>query len=396
MKKILFITSLYLPHVGGIETMVRELSKLYIQKGLKVSVLTKKWPKEILEYECIDGVEINRVISAKSENDFLEIIDWLKTNEEKIKSDIIHVVGIRRPLPLIALLLARKWGVPLVTTIAGGDIPDFKDPNPGIVWEQGLEFIPDVLKQSDCVNAVSGYLAKDLRNIMPDLKEVGILYAGIDFDEISKINEEKIKDKYIFSLRRLDPSKGIDLLIKSFNLIKDEFPDMDLVIAGEGSEKENLLNLVKELSLESRISFIGTVSLQKGISLLKGSILTVVPSLSEGGGLVNVEAQAAGCPVVASNVGGIPEYLMDNYSGLLFESGDINDLADKIKKIIINNNLRKELIEGGYVHAKKFDWNNLLPQYIDLYSISIKNYDTGRLFKPWSDLSERLWVKLNS
>lgn len=396
MKKVLFITSLYIPHVGGVETMVRELSKHYINIGLQVSVLTKKWPMDLLEYECVDGVEINRVISAKSENDFLEIIDWLKINDEKIKADIIHVIGIRRPLPLIGLLLARKWKVPIINTIAGGDIPDIYDPNPGIIWNQGIEFIPEVLKQSDCVNAVSSYLANDLKNIIPELKDVSTLYAGIDFDEIGKVNEEKIKDKYIFSLRRLDPSKGIDLLIKSFDIIKKEFPDINLIIAGEGSEKENLLNLTKELSLESSVSFIGTVDLHKGISLLKGAVLTVVPSLSEGGGLVNVEAQAAGCPVVASDVGGIPEYLKDNYSGLLFKSGDVNDLADKIKSIIVDSNLRIKIIDGGYEYAKKFDWNNILPQYIDLYGSLIKNYNKEPLFKPWSDLSERLWIRLNS
>lgn len=396
MKKVLFITSLYLPHVGGIETMVRELSKLYIQQGLKVSVLSKKWPDTLSEFDVIDDIEINRVLSAKSDSEFLELIEWLKANEEKIKADIVHVVGMRRPLPFIGLLLARKWQVPLISTIAGGEIPDKNDPNPEIVWNQGIDFIPDVLRQSDSINAVSNYLARDLKHLIPELREVRTLYAGIDFEGICKIEKEVIKNKYIFSLRRLDQSKGIDLLIRAFNLIKGKFLDVDLIIAGEGPEKEKLLELVKDLSIESRVSFIGTVSLEKGISLLKGSILTVVPSLSEGGGLVNVEAQAAGCPVVASNVGGIPEYVIDNYSGLLFKAGDFVDLADKIETIITNNDLRERLIEGGYVHAKRFDWNNLLPQYIDLYKNCIKNYNKDTSFEPWSDLSRDLWVKLNS
>ena len=82
--------------------------------------------------------------------------------------------------------------------------------------------------------------------------------------------------------------------------------------------------------MDEKVIFIGTIKLSRGMSLLKGAKLTVVPSLSEGGGLVNVEAQASGCPVIASRVGGIPEYVKDGESGLLFEPGNYKELAEKI------------------------------------------------------------------
>lgn len=394
MKRVLFVSSLYYPHIGGVETMITELSGFYRKNGIQAVSLTKRWPLSLSESDEYHGTNIYRVASARTQEEFQVIIDWVKENEPKIKADIIHVIGVRRPLPLLALLLARLWRVPIVCTIAGGDIPDKGDPYPASVWEEGLDFIPDVLKQSDCVNCVSGSLVKDLKELMPDLANIETLYAGIDSSVINSVAPEKFKERYIFSLRRLDPSKGIDVLVHAFNQIKDRFQDLHLVIAGEGPEEQNLKQLVDSFALESRVTFIGSVEMERGIALLKSAELTVVPSISEGGGLVNIEAQAAGCPVVASRVGGIPEYIKEGESGLLFASGNYMELADKISMLLLDKKLRKKLVEGGYKHAQQFDWNVLSPQYINLYQEVIKCYNQNKSFNPWSDLTKDLWWRL--
>ncbi len=391
MKKVLFICSLYRPHVGGIETIVHELTKYYESIGVESIILTKKWPITLSDTEENDGSQIFRVVNARSEEEFLEVADWVKDNDLKIKADIIHVFGIRRPLPLIGLLLSRKWKVPIMCTIGGGDIPDAFDPGPGRIWNEGKDFIPNVLEQSDCVNCASKALIGDLKLVMPKLEKVELLYSGMDFSNITKNNNMAEFDNYIFCFRRLDPSKGIDVLIKAFNLIKDTFPKLNLIIAGEGSEEANLKKLVSDLSLDERIIFIGTVPLQKGISLLRGAQLTVVPSLSEGGGLVNIEAQAVGCPVIASRVGGIPEYLLEGESGLMFEVGNYKELASKIILLLNDKTLRKKLVDGGIKHAKSFDWNILAPEYIKQYNSLIDKYDKNKRFVPWSQLTEKMY-----
>lgn len=370
--------------------MVTELSSLYQRRGLETVCLTKRWPTELPSYERYNETDIYRVASARTEQEFRELVAWARDNESKIRADVIHVIGIRRPLPLLGLLLARRWKVPLICTIAGGDIPDKTDPQPTKVWEEGKEFIPEVLKQSDNVNCVSGALAKDLKTIMPELGDVEVLYAGLNTSEIRNTPEEKINDQYIFSLRRLDPSKGIDTLIKAFSLIGDKFPELYLVIAGEGPEEQNLRQLARDSGLSHRIVFIGTVELKRGIALLKGADLTVVPSISEGGGLVNVEAQAAGCPVIASRVGGIPEYVQEDKSGLLFEPGNARELADKIYDVLSDESLRLRIINGGYAHSQSFDWSVLVPQYVNLYESVIRDYKEDKEFAHWSHLTKVL------
>lgn len=393
MKRILFISSLYYPHVGGIETMITELSRFYQKQGIESVVLTKKWPETLSQEYEYQSTKIYRVISARTEDEFNNIIEWIKNNEDKIKTDIIHAIGIRRPLPLIGLLLSRYWNVPLVSTIAGSEIPSTDDPQGGIVWDEGKDIMRPVIELSDVVTCVSKSLAVDLMKVIQNTKLLKIIYAGIDARFINSIARTETEKDYIISLRRLVPSKGIDVLIKAFREIADEYPHIKLIIAGEGPEEVNLKFLAKKLDLENKVKFIGTVSLSRSISLLKGAVCTVVPSLSEGGGLVNVEAQAASCPVIASRVGGIPEYVQDGISGLLFESKNSKDLVNKMKMIILNKALRDKLILGGIKHAEKFSWEVLGPQYLSLYEEMI-NAKKVESFQPWSDLTNQLWLNL--
>jgi glycosyltransferase involved in cell wall biosynthesis/Ser/Thr protein kinase RdoA (MazF antagonist) len=396
MKKVLFICSLYHPHVGGIETMVSDLARLYRARGIEVLVLTKKWPDTLGALSVEAGVPVYRVTSARNENEFAGVIDFLREHEADLKADIIHVIGVRRPLPFIGLLLAKRWGVPIMCTIAGGDVPDDLDPDPGNVWQEGIDIIPQTLLQTDRVNCVSGYLAKDLLRIVPELPSVGVLYAGIDLPQISSVRSiENNYGRYVFSFRRLEPSKGVGILVQAFALIARDFKELKLVIAGDGKERVALEKAAKDVGVADRVIFLGTISLADGLSLLKNAELTVVPSLSEGGGLVNIEAQALGCPVIASAVGGIPEYLADSQGRNLFRSGDYQDLAHKMARIMNDNGLKNDVIKRGKEHVLSFGWDILVPEYLNVYNAMISSYKK-KDFRPWSDRVKKIWDRLNN
>lgn len=393
MKRVLFVSSLYHPNVGGIETMIRELSRIYKERGIDVAILCKRWPDSLAETEVYEGVPIYRIKNARTDDDFTAVAEWIGQNEKKIKADVIHVIGARRPLPLVALLLRRLWNAPLVLTIAGGDIPDKEDPFPSTVWKESESTVYPVFDHADCITCVSESITRDFRELFPSaLSPVKTLLAGIDISFIQTIQKQKLPRRYILSLRRLDPTKGIDILIEAFKTVIRSHPDIELLIAGDGSERPRLERLVQSLDLKDKVRFLGTVGLDQGISLLKGAELTVVPSISEAGGLVNVEAQAAGCPVVATRVGGIPEYVEDRASGLLCESGNPADLAEKILLVLEDKELRERIIRGGYAHASKFDWKVLAPQYMVLYRQLIRDHTRSNL--PGNALLQRMWSVL--
>ncbi len=374
--------------------MVHELAHACREKGFEPVILTKQWPDTLASFECIDDVPVYRVKSARTDAEFSEVVGRVLEKEANLKSDVIHVIGVRRPLPLIALLLARRWGVPLVSTIAGGDIPDPNDREPGRIWEEGRAFVPDTLRRSDTITCVSNALKDQLFTAMPDLQDVKMIYAGMDFSVIRNAEPEKREKPFLFSLRRLDPSKGISALINAFALLQDEFPELTLVIAGEGPEEKTLKQQVDRLDLSTRVEFLGTVSLSRGMSLLKGAALTAVPSLSEGGGLINIEAQAAGCPVVATRVGGIPEYLQEGETGLLVEPGSAQALAQAMRTLLLDREMRERLIKNGLVFAERFSWEVLGPQYSALYEQAIQRMHPKKIFSPWSPLTETLWKQI--
>lgn len=392
--KVLFVSSLYYPHAGGIETIIRELSSLYIKKGIDVNVLTKKWPINLSELEEYEGVKIYRTISAKTKNEFLSNIEFFKKNNDSLKSDIIHVIGVRRPLPLLAFILSRYWKAPLVISISGGDIPDPLDPQPRKIWSISKEIVEPVIIRADWINTFSKDLVKLTKNTIPELSKISLVYAGLDLRKIRKVKKHQSKKPYILSLRRLDPSKGVDITIKAFAKISKKNADIKLIIVGEGTERNRLELLVEKLKIRKRVEFTGKLSLEKSLSLLKGALLTVVPSISEGGGLINLEAQACRCPLIASRVGGIPEYAKENYSALMFTIGNINELSDKIQIIINDESLRHQLIINGGKYVKKFSWDNILDKYLSGY----KNLLTKKInysFQPWSNLSNDLWKEVN-
>jgi glycosyltransferase involved in cell wall biosynthesis len=393
--KVLFVTSLYAPHVGGIETMISELSAEYKKRGIVVSVLTKKWPQELAEDAVINGVSVYRVLSARSCEEFVGLVRSVAYRSPELKADIIHVVGMRRPLPAIALLLSHVWSVPVIATVAGGEVPHEDDPDTLAVWEDGRDVVSFVFSESDLVTAVSNSTSNDFLKLEIPHRKLITQYAGIDLDFIESCPVLDLGKSYILSLRRLVPSKGINILIDAFSLIHAYFTEIHLVIAGDGPERSVLEEQVRDLGLQDVVEFIGTVSLEQGIGLLKNAACTVVPSISEGGGLVNVEAQAAGCPVVASRVGGIPEYVEDGVSGLLFESGNKVDLAEKIRTVLEDKELRRQLIDGGRVHAARFDWRVLADSYLSEYQ-TLCGAPVAKHPESWPPLIRELLAELEN
>lgn len=389
--KILFVASLYHPHIGGIETVIRELSRVYMKNGHSVCVLTKKYPAELDEYSVVDNVDIYRIKSAKTQDDFMGVTKKIVEIEEKIKADCVHVVGLRRPMPLFALLLARKWGVPIVVSAGGGELPEPSDKSAELIWQESKDIAVNVSMQADRNVTFSEDLKKIINNNIDPNLPVDVIYGGVDVDAISSINSIAYDRQFIFSCRRLVWSKGVDITINSFAHLCEEFPDVDLIIAGDGDEYENLLKLVKKYGIEDRVKFIGSIGWEESISWLKSALFTVVPSRSEGGGLINLESQASGCPVIGSRAAGISEYTSENKTSLLFDVEDENECTAHMRKLLSDDILRRYLSENALIYVQKFSWNSIANQYTNMYNDVIGNMKTKKLIKLWSSEAKLVW-----
>jgi glycosyltransferase involved in cell wall biosynthesis len=172
---------------------------------------------------------------------------------------------------------------------------------------------------------------------------------------------------------RIEKYKGLDYLIRAMPLIIARFPGMKLYIAGEGSCKKELEELCEKLQLQGSVTFFGHVDRNGIQKLYESSSVVVVPSTwPEAFGLIGVEAMSVGRPVVAADVGGISDWLIDGQNGFLVPPKDSRALAYAIIKIFSDQDLYLEMMKNGRKKAEEFDLkkhaDNLEKIYLDLIS----------------------------
>ena len=148
---------------------------------------------------------------------------------------------------------------------------------------------------------------------------------------------------------RLTPVKGIGYLIAALGLLRDDFPDLFLEIAGDGPEMSRLQESVRQANVSDRVKFLGwTNDIDSAMSRWD---LVVQPSTAEGLGIASLEAMANGIPVVASDVGGLREIILNNVTGFLVPPGDSHSLAVKISELARDASLRARMGEAAREHA---------------------------------------------
>jgi len=196
--------------------------------------------------------------------------------------------------------------------------------------------------------------SKELKNYYECYGFRKIIYLPhfIEFGDI-KPKKDRIKGPIIY-IGVLTRNKGVEYLIKSIKLIKEKLPDIKLNIIGEGSEKEYLKKLSKELNIEDNINFLGKIPHSNVVKEMeKGSILVIPSVWMENSPFVVYEALAASMPIVGSNRGGIPDLVRDNINGLVAEPANLNDLANKIIKILTNKKIYNKFSNNSKKIAEK-------------------------------------------
>lgn len=206
------------------------------------------------------------------------------------------------------------------------------------------------------------------------IKKAGILENKIDvlpnFVDLKKFNRDNItwdnkeekrklgikEDEFVIGfVGRLARVKGCEYLIKSLPYLDFSYK---VLIAGDGPEKEKIEKLAKDLGVGGKVMFLGYR--ENAIFVYSLLDVLIVPSLSEASPMVLYETQAMEIPAIVSNVSGLNEVVKDNKNGLLFESKDYIDLAEKMKNLYPNNDLRKQLIENSLENVKKYSLEEYL------------------------------------
>jgi len=237
------------------------------------------------------------------------------------------------------------------------------------------------IKNSEKIIAISEYTKKDILKyykVNPD--KIKVIYEGVPENFKFQISNFKsnpnlkfqIKKPYLLYMGNAYPHKNLKRLILTFNKLNQE-PKIrnqgyKLVLVGQEDYFYKKLKLeIRNLKLEigDKIIFPGFIS-DEGLDVIyRAADLYVFPSLSEGFGLPPLEAMTRGVPVASSNATCLPEIL--GSGAIYFNPLDIDDIAETIKKVLINENLRKELIKKGFEQIKKYSWKKMAEKTSKLY-----------------------------
>lgn len=192
---------------------------------------------------------------------------------------------------------------------------------------------------------------------------------GFNFNvnnELPKVKTSKIVRIGVVS--RLEKIKGIDILLKAIAITSLNHKNIEIRIAGAGGEEAELKELAKSLDIDSLIQWHGRLNQNELPGFYSSNNIMIVPSRMEGFGLTAVEAMAFRLPVIASNVGGLPEIIQPGYNGLLFESENHFDLNSKISLLLDDLRIRNQMGRNAIDTATKFSFENYKVSIDILYS----------------------------
>jgi glycosyltransferase involved in cell wall biosynthesis len=204
-----------------------------------------------------------------------------------------------------------------------------------------------------------------------DLSKVSVIYNGINFDEIEKIEVSSEDDKDDLSIvfaGRLFWTKGVMLLLEAFRLLKREFSKVQLNIFGKGPLERRIKEFIVNSDLSDSVHCRGFVTRQELLAEVKKSDAVVLPSMSEAQPIFILEAMACKKPLVAFDIPSMREIISDEESGLLAEAFNVNDLYNKIQLLLSDMKLRSRLGQNAFNYVKKeHSWDMQVEKYIQVY-----------------------------
>lgn len=235
-------------------------------------------------------------------------------------------------------------------------------------WHNFLGMQKTVVRKLNHVVTVSERSRSDIAtDFCVDSAHIDLIYNGIDTDEFRPLTEIARKPFRIMCTASADqPLKGLKFLIEALYILKDEYPDLELLVIGKPREDGYILKLIKRLHLQERVSFVSGISTEELVRYYNEATLAVCPSLYEGFGLPAGEAMACETPVISSDGGALPEVVGD--AGIIVPKADRKALAAAIKLLLDNPDKRRALGQAGRQRiVERFCWNRAAQQYTQYY-----------------------------
>ena len=323
-------------------------SRILASRGHDISVITNErvegsWPHGKL-IECLS--RRYRLHILKLAHELLRAVR-IRMILHSVKPDVVHIHSFDYIHPLMIGLVSSlsKGFRNLVVSTWGTDVIGRDDAS----RSRRGEFAKRVLlRQAKRITATTRFLAKETAQLSPPNRAIQVIPFGIDCEMFCRRSHRPPKGRITLGfIKHLKPKYGPDYLLKAMAIVANRFDSVSLVMVGGGEMDSYLRRLASELKIERNVRFVGYVPYCEVPEILAGLDIFVMPSISEAFGVAAIEAQAMRVPVVASNIGGVPEAVVDGVTGILVEPKDVAGMADAISKLIKDDELRRKYGENG-------------------------------------------------
>jgi len=364
---VLMIISQFYPLLGGAEVQAQQLASGLIKRGIKVSILTRRF-KGLPRYEVIGGIPVYREIRTIEMGILwgicyiVSVFTFLYRKRKEYEIIHCHIVqGFHTFISLFFKYFFKKRVI--VKMSSSGETSDLKilkELKCGVLflrWIRNVDKIISVCKKASLEILHNGFSKETLVEI-PN---------GID---INRFSERSLRNKNdirtITYIGRLDSYKGVNFLIEGFKQLLSKVDSVRLNIVGDGPDEPLLKNAAKELGIADHITFKGRR--EDILSELYNTDIFVLPSLSEGMSNVLLEAMACGLPVVATFVGGNSDLIRDRYNGILIPPRDSTMLSVALLELLEDEELAQRLgEEARKTIEKNYSMDQIVDKYIKLY-----------------------------
>ncbi|AFT69994.1 Glycosyl transferase group 1 [Alloalcanivorax dieselolei B5] len=294
---------------------------------------------------------------------------------KSIKPDILNAHYASGYATTARFLNVRPW----LLSVWGSDIFEFPNKSAVHRW-----LVRSNLRSADAIASTSQCMAREVVNLEPSLRSVHITPFGVDVSAYEKLNRAANSHKEgcggnvtVGTVKTLEAQYGVDTLIRAFSLVYQRLMDEDPLLAsrlrlrlvGDGNEKEYLMALAIELGVSEITDFVGRIPHSQVPKMLKSIDIYVALSRRESFGVAVLEAGAAGLPVVVSNVGGLPEVVIDMETGFIVPPDRPELAANVIFKLLKEPELRFEVGMKSQIYVKSnYSWDACLEKMLQTYT----------------------------
>jgi glycosyltransferase involved in cell wall biosynthesis len=377
-NRLCIVTHTFLPHVGGIEKVVYEQSKRLMHKNFVPQVVTsrtqtaKNYTVEGIKVECYNSMNLGFRLGIPY---VFPSVTSLGVFTKAVKgSKIVHAHGHPYLSSLLAGKLAKQYGKPFVLTQHNTYIQynNFFDQ---VERVNDLTVGRQSLWEADKVIAISNATKNYVLSLGAKPSKVKVIHNGVDLKRFRPMPNVKAQmrqklgipqdAKVVLTVRRLVYKNGIDTLIESANYAIKKNPQIVFLVVGKGPDMSSVQQQIKQLGIESNFKLTGFVADEDLHLYYNTADMFALPSKSgEGLPLVAQEAMACGLPVVATNVGGIREILVDKF-GKLVPANNPDALSEAILEFADADFSGRDELRA--VVEEKYGWDSNVERLVEIY-----------------------------